>query len=443
MALGGFCPMAGILLDATLKEGQSKLAGRTKLAPAFAYPDFRLFWAAGAMITSGQQVGTVVQAWLLFDITGDPIALGLLGFARGIPALAANLAGGVLADKFDRRRVVMAGTIGTAAVFLAQGILVLTGAVEVWHILGAAVLVGGLQAFEGPARHAIFPHLVSRQHLTNAVSLISAMNPSVRIFVPIATGFVIDGVGVGYDGAASAMFAVTALYLGGTAMMLLVRIPTIERALGSGLQTMVEGARFLTTHRTLGFLVLMAFVHGIGMSYTTMLPVFAVELDGVSSGSALGFLFAAGGVGGTLGALTGGALGGKVRPAVLMVGGGVTFGLALATFPFLPFFWAVLLVLLLASLGNNIFQVTGQSALQSRVPDNYRGRVIGFWSMQFIVFVPLGALVLGVVAGAYGTPVALAVLGGFVAVFALLGGGLNPAIRGLGYAGSAEQTKAR
>jgi MFS family permease len=337
----------------------------------------------------------------------------------------------------------MAGTIGNAAVFLALATLALTGVVQVWHILGAGFLVGGFQAFEGPARQAIFPHLVSRQHLTNAVSLNSAMNPSVRIFVPIVAGFLIDGVGVGYDGAASALFAVSALYLGGSAMMLLIHMPTIERALGSGLQTMVEGARFLTTHRTLGFLVLMAFVHGIGMSYTTMLPVFAVEFDRESSGSALGLLFAAGGVGGTLGALIGGALGGRARPAVLMVGGGVTFGLALATFSIMPLFVVVLVVLLVASLGNNIFQVTGQSALQSRVPDSYRGRVMGFWSMQFIVFVPLGALGLGAVASAYGAPVALAISGSFVVIFALLVGGLHTGVRGLGHAGAAEQAKAR
>ena len=418
------------------------LVGRTRLAPALAYPDFRLFWGSGAMITSGMQAGMVVQAWLLFDITGDPLALGLLGFARGVPGLASNLAGGVLADKFDRRRVMMAGTIGNAVVFLALATLALTGVVEVWHILAAAFISGGLQAFEGPARQAIFPHLVSRQHLTNAVSLVSAMNPSVRIFVPIVTGFLIDGVGVGYDGAATALYAVAALYVGGTAMMLLIHMPTIERALGSGLQTMVEGARFLTTHRTLGFLVLMAFVHGVGMSYTTLLPVLAVEFASESSGSTLGFLFAAGGVGGTLGALIGGALGGRVRPAVLLVGGGVTFGTALATFSFIPLYGAVLLVLLAASLGNNIFQVTGQSALQSRVPDSYRGRVMGFWAMQFIVFVPLGALGLGGVAGAYGASTALLISGSFVSIFALVGGGLHAGVRGLGHAAGAEQTKA-
>jgi MFS family permease len=423
------------------RRSLTSLVGRTKLAPAFAYPDFRLFWASGAMITSGQQVVVVVQAWLLFDITRDPLALGLLGFVRGIPALASNLVGGVLADKFDRRHVMMAGNVGIAAVSLALAMLTLTGGVQVWQILGSALLVGGLQAFEGPARQAIYPHLVSRRDLTSAVSLISAMNPSVRIVVPIIAGFLIDGVGVGYDGAATALFAVVALYLGGSATMLLIHMPRIERALGGGIQTMIEGARFLTTHRTLGFVVLMAFVHGIGMSYTSMLPVFAVEFDGEASGSALGFLFAAGGVGGTLGSLGGGALGGKVRPAILMVGGGVTFGLALATFAFVPLFQGVLFVLLLASVGNNIFQVTGQGALQSRVPDSYRGRVIGFWSMQFIVLVPLGSLVLGAIAGAFGTPAALAVLGGFVGISALLLGGLNPRIRSLGYAGSAEQAK--
>jgi MFS family permease len=395
------------------------------------------------MLTSGQQAGMVAQAWLLFDITGDPLVLGFYGFIRGIPGFAASLAGGVLADKFDRRRVMMVGTVGNAIVFLAIATFALTGDIEVWHILTAGFLSGGLQAFEGPARMAIFPHLVSRQHLTSAVSLVSAMNPSVRIFVPIITGLLIDRIGVGYDGAATALFAVAGLYVGGTATMLLLHMPTIERALGSGLQTMIEGARFLNAHRTLGFLLIMAFVHGIGMSYTTMLPVFAVEFDADNSGSILGLLFAAGGVGGTFGAMIGGALGGRIRPAVLMVVGGVMFGLALATFAFIPLFGVVLFVLLLASLGNNMFQVTGQSALQSRIPDSYRGRVMSLWSWQFIVFVPLGALVLGAIAGIAGAPVALLVSGSFVALFALLVAVLHPGIRRLGHAHTAEQAKER
>jgi MFS family permease len=387
------------------------------------------------------QTGMVAQAWLLFDITGDPLVLGLLGFVRGIPGVVFSITGGVLADKFDRRRVMMAGTIGNAVVFLALATATLVGSIQVWHILVAAFLSGGLQALEGPARQAIFPHLVSRQHLTNAVSLVSAMNPSVRIVTPIATGLLIDRIGVGYDGAAAALFAVAAFNIAGTATMLLIKMPTIDRAVGSGLHTMVEGARFLTTNRTLGFLIVMAFAHGIGMSYTTMLPVFAVEFSTESSGSILGLLFAAGGVGGTLGALIGGALGGRIRPGFLMVGGGITFGLALATFSFIPLFGAVLLVLLFASLGNNVFQVTGQAALQSRIPDRYRGRVMAFWSWQFIVFVPVGALALGAIARAYDAQVALVVLGSFVALFAILGGGLHRGVQRLDHAAKAEQTK--
>lgn len=413
------------------------------LAPAFAYPNFRLFWGAGAIITSGMQAGMVILAWLLFDITGDPLALGLLGFIRGIPAVAFVLVGGVLADKFDRRRVMMTGTIGNAAISSVLATLALTNTIEVWHILSGAFLIGGLQAFEGPARQAIFPHLVSREHLTNAVSLVSAMNPSTRIVVPIISGLLIDGVGDGYDGAAVALYVVSAMYIGGTALMWLIKMPAVERALSRGLTAFVEGGRFLTTHRTLGFLMLMEFVHGIGMSYTSLLPVFAVEFDSESSGAALGFLFAAGGVGGTLGALVGGVLGGRIRPAFLMIGGGITFGLALATFSLIPLFWVVLLVLMVASLGNNIFQVTGQSALQSRVPDNYRGRVMGFWSMQFIVFIPFGALGLGAIAATFGASAALLTSGSFVGLFALFGASLHPGIRSLGHAGTAEQAEPR
>ena len=405
---------------------------RLQLVAALAHRDFRLFWAGSALSISGRQTSMIAMAWLLYDITGSPLQLGLLGFVRFVPALVLGLAGGVAADKADRRQLLIATGIGAAAVFAALATLTLTGSVQTWHVLGAGFLASSVGAFEGPSRQSIFPHLIDRRDLTNAVALTATINPSVRIVMPLAAGIAIDRLGEGYTGAAAVLFFIAGMYLVSSYLMFRVHMPRLRGALGSGLQNVVAGIRYVRSNHVFAFLLLMAYVWGFfGQSYTVLLPVFAAAIDEESSGVILGSLFSISGLGGIVGALISGGARSGPRPGLVIVAMGVAFGGTVAGFAYSPWYGLTLFLLMLASMTHQIFGVTAQSILQQRVADEYRGRVMGLWGMQFSVLHSLGNLQIGALALFLGAPAAVAIAGAVVAVYAVFVAGTDRQIRGL------------
>ena len=372
------------------------------------------------------------MSWLVFDITGSPLPLGLLGFIRFVPALVLGLAGGVAADKADRRQLMIGTTLGGAAIYTVLATLTLTGLVQVWHVLAIAFLGMSMGAFEGPSRQAIFPHLIDRRDLTNAVALTATINPSVRIVMPLAAGIAIDRLGAGYTGAAAVLFFIAGGYLVASYLMFRVRMPRVRGAVGGGLQSVVQGVRYVRSNHVFMFLILMAFVWGFfGLAYTALLPVFAVAIDPESSGFVLGTLFSIGGLGGIIGALSTGALKSVLRPGLLIVAMGVLFGVTLVGFAYSAWYWATLLLVMLVSMSHEIFGVTAMSILHRRVADEYRGRVMGLWTMQFSVLHSLGNLQIGLLAHFLGAPAALAIAAAVVAAFAIFVAGSDRQIRGL------------
>ena len=410
------------------------LMKRFRVAAALTHRDFRLFWVGSIMSTSGRQAGMVVMAWLLYDLTGSALQLGLLGFARAVPAFVLGLYGGVLADKVDQRRLLVVTMAGSAGVYAALAALTLVGALQVWHILGITFLAGAVGAFEGPPRQALFPHLIDRRDLTSAVAVNTAVDPGVRIFIPIIAGVLIDRVGVGHAGAALSLVLVGCVYLVGTYLFLRIHAPRVERSRGGGLKELADGFRYILANHIFSFLILMAFVHALfGLAYTALLPIFAVEIDADSSGSILGLLFAAGGLGGFLGSFVGGMGAIARRQGPVMILSGVLYGGALVIFALTPtsIYGLMLMVLLMGSLWNQVFGVASQSILHQMVPDVYRGRVMGFWGMQYTMVHPLGTLQIGAMASFLGAPVAMAISGSVVALFALLVALPNSRIRRL------------
>ncbi len=407
-------------------------SSRLQLVAALAHRDFRLFWAGSALSISGRQTSMIAMAWLLYDITGSPLQLGLLGFVRFVPALVLGLAGGVAADKADRRQLLIATGIGAAAVFAALATLTLTGSVQTWHVLGAGFLASSVGAFEGPSRQSIFPHLIDRRDLTNAVALTATINPSVRIVMPLAAGIAIDRLGEGYTGAAAVLFFIGGMYLVSSYLMFRVHMPRLRGALGSGLQNVVAGIRYVRSNHVFAFLLLMAYVWGFfGQSYTVLLPVFAAAIDEESSGVILGSLFSISGLGGIVGALISGGARSVPRPGLVIVAMGVAFGGTVAGFAYSPWYGLTLFLLMLASMSHQIFGVTAQSILQQRVADEYRGRVMGLWGMQFSVLHSLGNLQIGALALFLGAPAAVAIAGAVVAAYAVFVAGTDRQIRGL------------
>lgn len=401
---------------------------------ALKHRDFRVYWLGFVTSVSGMQMFLVIQAWLVFDLTGSALQLGFLALARALPAVVLGLVGGVFADKVDQRRLLMATTSGIAVIYLVLGTLTLTGAVQVWHILTAVFLVGGLQAFDQPSRQAIFPNLIDRRDLMSAVALNSTVHPGTRILAPIVAGLMIDFIGTPQVGAALAIYVVAMAYAIFSYMLFRVQLPPVDRAVGSsGFQDLKDGIWYILSRPVFRLLILTSFVNAFfGMSHITLMPVIAHNLLGEASGSAISLLFSATGIGGLMGALIGGSLGGMRRKGWLIIGGASSYGGLLIAFAFTPLYGLALVIEWLASVCLQIFTVTSQSTLHTLVPNEYRGRVMGIWGMTHSLMQPMGGLAMGGAASVIATSTVVAIGGSVVALFGLLGTGLNSRIRNIG-----------
>ncbi len=383
---------------------------------------------------TGLQMFMVTQAWLIYDLTGSALQLGLVGLARAAPAVVLGLVGGVVADKWDQRRLLIVTAVGTSLLYVFLATLTLSGTVQVWHILAVVFLTGALHSFEQPSRQAIFPNLIDRRDMTKAVALNSTIHPGTRIVAPLVAGFLIDNVGIPMQGAAITIYLVSATYMINSLLILRLHLPPVTRAAGGNpLQDLTDGARYILTNHTFRFLIGMTFLNAFfGMSHIVLLPVFAEQLLGDASGSGLGMMYSVAGLGGLMGALAAGPVVARSRVGLVVISGGTVFGMALAAFAFAPWFWLALALEWLASASNQLFMVTGQSTLHSQVPDHYRGRVMGVWGMTHTLVMPMGGLNMGGVTSAFNATFAVAAGGGIVALFAMLGAGGSSRVRSLG-----------
>ena len=406
---------------------------RFPLLTALVHRDFRLYWSGHGIAVSGQQMAMVTQMWLIFDLTGSAFQLGLLGLSRAIPGMAMNLLGGVLADKFDQRKLLIGSTTLTAVLFATLATLTMTGRLEVWHVLAVVFGTGACEAFMQPSRQSIFPHLIDRRNLMSAVGLNSMIHPGTRMFGPIIAGVLIDTVGMGHEGAAVTLFVVSALYLVFTIALTQVHVPPIRRAAaGSGLETLSQGIKYVGNNRIFLLLILTSFSNAFfGGAHMTLLPVFADKLLGEATGVSLAVLASAGGVGGLTGAIVGGSLGRLRRRGWLLVGAASTYGFTLVLFALSPFYWLLVGLEWMASASNQMFNVTSQSTLHGLVPDEYRGRVMGLWSMTHSVAQPMGGLQMGGVASQLGATASVIISASFLLGCVALGIGRDGRVRNL------------
>ena len=138
---------------------------RLQVFTALKHPSFRRFWFGSVASIMGFQIMMVAQGWLVYDLTGSKLFLGYLGLAGGLPAIVLNLVGGVVADKVDQRRLLIATQTISGLVMLALAVLVSLDMVQIWHIMVTAFLIGSVQAFDAPTRQAMFPHLIDRKDM--------------------------------------------------------------------------------------------------------------------------------------------------------------------------------------------------------------------------------------------------------------------------------------
>ena len=155
------------------------------------------------MSVIGQQMAVTVQAWLIFELTGSALQLGLLGLARAAPAVVLGLAGGIVADKVSQRKLLVVTIAIVGVIWTIFATLTYSGNIQVWQVLALVFAVGAVQSFQQASRQAIFPSLIDHRHMSSAVGLNSAIHPGARIFAPVVAGYLIDYLGVPMEGLVS------------------------------------------------------------------------------------------------------------------------------------------------------------------------------------------------------------------------------------------------
>jgi predicted MFS family arabinose efflux permease len=380
-------------------------------------PNYCLYWFGLVFYVLGHRAEYVTFAWIMWEVTHDAMALGYLGLAQGVPLVVFQLFAGVLADRTNRLRLVIATQVVIATTLIAAFVLTVLGLVRVHHLLALAALTNTFRAFDEPSRMALIPQLIDRERLPNAIALGSIPWQAGRMIGPSVTGVVIAAFGgaVGLALAAVASCIALALY---SRLRLHGGAPARDGR--RVLRQLAEGLSFVRRDFVFASLICLALFNAVfGLSYVTVLPIFADwYFDAGSTG--YGVLNAAHGVGAFIGTLAVATVAHRIRQrgsALLLTAAGM--GLALIVFSRSPAMRVALPVLVVVGFSNTFYLTQVSTFLQTHVPDHLRGRVMSIYSLCWNLL-PLGGLLAGALAAATSARVAVAVGGTMVAANALL-----------------------
>lgn len=382
---------------------------------ALSVPNYRLLFQGNFATQIGFGMQQVAFGWLVLELTNSPFYLGLNGFCFLFPMLVVSPFGGVIADRFQRQRVLMVSQTLLMALALGLAALVLLGMVQVWHLLLASLVIGTVMAVNVPARQALVPELVGRDLLANAIALHSLSLNVSRIIGPAVAGALIASVGV-----AGCFLCQAVGYVWSVSNVRRLRVvprPLLARQ-ASVLHNLWEGFQFCRRDRAVFGLLLVASVSAVcAMPYMQLLPAYARDHLGLQA-DGLGLLVASSGAGAVAGSLLVTGLGQRRRRGLVLLGALVCLGVLLVGLGLVRV--VPLASLLLAGVGacGAFLMVLNNTVLQERVPDHLRGRVMSAYMVTWGLS-PLGAVPLGALAAVSGSSAALMVGGGLCAVFAL------------------------
>jgi MFS family permease len=381
---------------------------------AFRERDYRRFWAAQFVSNVGSWMQSVAQGWLVYRLTDSPFLLGFVGFANSAPAIFLMLPGGVLADQFDRKRVVAVSQIAQALCALFLALSISLDRITVWQIVTAAVVVGTAQSFSAPAFQAMVVDLLEdRSRLPNAIAMNSLQFNLSRAIGPLLAGATL-----------SAWGSVWCFLLNGLSFLPLVWVlwvTTNRQALVVDSRAMFarlnEGIRFVRQDRMVMLLLaIVAAASLFGFPYLNLMPVVARRLF-TDDRTGLGYLMSGIGAGALVGALWL-SIRTPRRATPLIVSSLLLFGAALGGVATVRSPAIVVLMLFVCGLTMVTCLALCNTTIQQRVPDDLRGRVLSMYTFAFFAFIPFGNLMAGLIAERRGIAIALLTLAGGLAASA-------------------------
>jgi MFS family permease len=389
---------------------------------ALTHRNFRLFWFGQLISLIGTWMQSVAQGWLMHRLTGSAMMLGLLGFAQFLPVMFLTLWAGVVADRMDKRRLILI----TQVLFLVQTLVLASvvslGVVQPWMVIGLAFVFGTVTAFDLPTRQSFLVEMVGKEDLPNAIALNSAAFNTARVLGPALAGVIMAGAGEGV------CFWVNAFtYLAVIAMLLRLDLAPHVAEKDSGKSTFAtlrEGVDYALGNGPIrNLLLLLGVTAGLGFQYMVLLPVYAREILRANE-QGYGLMVAAFGLGSLCSAVV------MTRPQDRWaLRRNLLFGLGSAGVGMGMFAWSRTLPLslamgFLAGYGLILYVASTNTILQLTTEDRFRGRIMSLYTFMFIGTAPLGALMSGGIAQRWGAPVATS-----VSAAVLLGGAVWVAYR--------------
>ena len=364
--------------------------------------NYRLLWVNHLFVLAGYWILLMAQGWLVLQLTDSAFWVGMIAFIIGIPALFLSPFGGLYADRFDRRKLMLFGHGMSALLIFLLAALISTGVIAIWHIAAISVFLGIVWALTDPASMAIIPSLVTPDDLMNAMAMNSLAWQISRFIGPAIAGVLMGLVAIGgtfYGAGIASVVACLLLFR----MRSPATVTTRRTSIGKDIK---EGLSYIKSNKVaLMLILLMAVVALFALPYVWLMPVFARDVLGVGEAGYSQLMMAVG-VGGLGGALTAAKLGDFKRKGWLLIGSALTSTVTLILFAMSRSLPLSLALSVIIGGANGIFITVTTALLLSIIPDQFRGRVMGLFAITW--YLPsMGSLMLGAATDWVGLPVAV------------------------------------
>ncbi|MBI2330190.1 MFS transporter [Candidatus Daviesbacteria bacterium] len=371
--------------------------------PALQGRNYRLYFIGQLISMTGTWLQVVAQGWLVLKLTNSAFLIGLVAAVAALPTLFFSLFGGVVVDRFPKRKILIFTQGSSMVLAFILGLLAIFNIITLWEIMLLAFLLGLVTALDAPARQAFAVEMVGKQDLHSAISLNAGIFNGARVIGPSIAGFLIAIVGVG------GAFIINGLsYIAVIIALLLMKVGSVTyQTHPNPLLAIKEGISYSLKHPIIRlFLIFTAVSSVFGWSYTTIMPYIAEHTFGLDA-AGLGYLYAASGIGALAATFVVSGFAKKVNSLVFIVGGNTLFALGAILFSLTSNFYPALVFLFISGFGLLLQFAMMNTVIQSVVEDKYRGRVLSIYTLMFFGFAPLGNLQIGFFAEHFGTSFAI------------------------------------
>jgi MFS family permease len=392
-----------------MDQKSETVAGLRSILRALKHRNFRLFFGGQSISLIGTWMQSIALSWMVYRLTNSPFLLGFVGFAGQIPTFLLAPFAGVLADRWNRRRLLILTQSLAMVQALALSLLIFTETIHIWHIISLSIILGIINAFDAPVRQSFIVEMVEgKEELGNAIALNSSMVNAARLLGPSIAGVLIAATGEGV------CFLINGIsYLPVIIAIAAMKIPLkeIKPKNKKVIQELRDGFSYAFGFPPVrAILLLLALISLMGMPYVTLMPVFAKDILHGGSHS-MGFLMGASGIGALTGALYLASRRTVIGLERIIVAASALFGIALICFSLSHLLWLSLILMLFTGFGQMVQMASSNTILQTIIDDDKRGRVMSFYIMAFMGMTPFGSIYAGSLADRIGAPATL-IIGG-------------------------------